>query len=109
MKFLFLQAAYPNDWLNVPVLVFETATMVQTNSMAELNEIEKWGELVYPAFDPFLFELNLPAFQPLKLVPVPVPVPVPVRIPFQLVLLFQLSHLFLVLVPFPQKNFSSNF
>jgi hypothetical protein len=105
MKFLFLQAAYPNDWLNVPVLVFETATMVQTNSMAELNEIEEWGELVYPAFDPFLFELNLPAFQPLKLVPVRVPV----RVPVQLVLLFQLSHLFLVLVPFPQKNFSSNF
>jgi hypothetical protein len=107
MKFLFLQAAYPNDWLNVSVLVFETATMVQTNSMAELNEIEEWGELVYPAFDPFLFELNLPAFQPLKLVRVPVRVRVPV--PFQLVLLFQLSHLFLVLVPFPQKNFSSNF
>jgi hypothetical protein len=103
MKFLFLRAGYPNDWLNVSVLVFEMATMVQTNSMTELNEIEEWGELVYPAFDPFLFELNLPAFQPLKLVPVPVPVPV------QLVPSFQLSHLFLVLVLFPQKNFSSNF
>jgi hypothetical protein len=27
-EILFLQAAYPNDWLNAPELVFETAMMV---------------------------------------------------------------------------------
>ena len=81
---LFLQAVHPNDWLNVPGLVFEMAMMVQTNSMAELNEIEEWVVLVYPVFVPFLFELNLPAFQ---LKPIPV------------VLSFQLSCLFSLLVP----------
>jgi hypothetical protein len=65
----FLRAAYPNDWLNAPELVFETAMMVQTNSMVGLNEIEKRVELVYPVFAaPFLFAS---AFQ----VQVPVPVP----------------------------------
>ena len=37
---LSLRAAYPNDLLNAPELVFESAMMVQTNSIEELNEIE---------------------------------------------------------------------
>jgi hypothetical protein len=76
--------AYPDDWLNAPELVFETVMMVQTNSMAaELTEIEKRVELVYPVFAaPFLFA---PAFQ--------------VQVPVPDVLLFQPSPSHLVLVP----------
>jgi hypothetical protein len=38
---LFLQAVHPNDWLNVPGLVFEMVMMVETNSTEELTEIEE--------------------------------------------------------------------
>jgi hypothetical protein len=75
VEILFLRAAYLNDWLSAPVLVFEKGTMEQTNSMVELNEIEEWALLVYLAFAPFLFELNLPAFQP---------TPIPIVLLFQL-------------------------
>jgi hypothetical protein len=61
-------------------LVFETAMMVQTNSMVELNEIEAWVVLVYPVFAPVLF---VPVFQPK---------------PILVVLSFHSLHLFLALV-----------
>jgi hypothetical protein len=82
---LFLQAVHPNDWSNVPGLVSEMVMMVETNSREELTENEEWVVLVYPVFVPFLFELNLPAFQ---LKPIPI-----------VLLSFQLSRLFSVLVP----------
>jgi hypothetical protein len=96
LEILFLRAVYPNDWLNVPELAFETAMMVQMNSMAQLNEIEKRVVLVYPVFAPFLFELNFPAFQ-LQVVPVPVQLT-----PILIVLLLSFQSSLLV----PQKKFS---